>query len=648
MVKSNGMFIGLLKKFTSVFVVILVALIIPSMLVPDQSSSAVSNGGSCVKINDEKIISDHTFASSIDDSGNLYILFQNEIGDDTPQYDLFVSSSTDGGKTFSENVQVNDVDGTTNEVTHGALVAYGDGNVCVAWPDERTERHVNDIYFDKSTDGGATFGTDIRINDYYTRGIWSSPRMDVDGSGNVYVVWHEEDVIGDRIYLTKLSSGASSFSEEIWVNEDVGDYQQWLPDLSVSEDGTIYIVWQNNLDPSTIQFIKSDDGGDSFSEAVEISSSGYDPDNAMIAEHDGKLFVVWHDEHDNYDQDEIIFTRSLDDGETWEDETSIGTTKRDLLKSRPSITVDDAGNIYAAWAEFEEDESSIIIMKSENNGGSWSKISDQDIDASATDPFVVFVETDADNNLYVIWGDGYEGYWDIYVARMESDAIGNEIEKNNEDKESSTFLIIAVPTVLFIAIIFIAVAATEAGRYSLLKFIASPKYSRLKKDDVMNSDIRQRIMFQINTNPGIHFKSIQKNVSLGSGALVYHLGVLEREDYIISRREGFYKRFFSRTEPAGRISTEQYMASAAAPAVNPAAAPLPQMQPQNPGNVTDSIQDRILTVIRIYPGITQTELAPQVGLSVTGVNYHVNVMASAGVIRVQREGKATRLYLVEM
>ena len=61
--------------------------------------------------------------------------------------------------------------------------------------------------------------------------------------------------------------------------------------------------------------------------------------------------------------------------------------------------------------------------------------------------------------------------------------------------------------------------------------------------------------------------------------------------------------------------------------------------------IENDVQEHILDVIRRNPGITQKDLAQLVGLSLTGLNYHINIMANAKVINVIRDGKWTRCYI---
>jgi len=159
---------------------------------------------------------------------------------------------------------------------------------------------------------------------------------------------------------------------------------------------------------------------------------------------------------------------------------------------------------------------------------------------------------------------------------------------------------------------------TEFGKYRLLTLLLVPLYVRLKKDEVLDNYLRGKIHGYITANPGDHYNSIRDALELSNGIVAHHLHTLEREGLVQSMRDGMYRRFF------------------------PANARLP---PEDEGHF--NIQKRIVATIRQNPGISQKEIAQKVGVSSPTVNYHINVLATARMIRVEKWGRRTRCYVVE-
>jgi len=84
----------------------------------------------------------------------------------------------------------------------------------------------------------------------------------------------------------------------------------------------------------------------------------------------------------------------------------------------------------------------------------------------------------------------------------------------------------------------------ENFRYTVLSIVVFPLYSKLKKNEVLYQSNRQNIYTYLMRNPGSHYSTIKKELNLGTSTLVHHLKILEREDYIRSRKEFRWKIFY--------------------------------------------------------------------------------------------------------
>ena len=150
-----------------------------------------------VKVDDAGNATEQGFSSIAVDpvSGDVYAAFYDLRGGDR---DIYVARSGDGGQTFGANSRANDV--TTNDQEEPSVRVDGLGNVYIVWKDWRddtdpkTSPYLNDLYFARSTDGGGTFGPSVRVTDQYMSAEYSynfPPRLAVDPSGYVHVVWHD-------------------------------------------------------------------------------------------------------------------------------------------------------------------------------------------------------------------------------------------------------------------------------------------------------------------------------------------------------------------------------------------------------------------------------------------------------------------------
>jgi uncharacterized membrane protein/DNA-binding transcriptional regulator YiaG len=181
--------------------------------------------------------------------------------------------------------------------------------------------------------------------------------------------------------------------------------------------------------------------------------------------------------------------------------------------------------------------------------------------------------------------------------------------------------VIAVGSATFIlGAIGLAAGGTEGGKYWAAGLLFLPLYTKIKKDDVLDHFVRGQVYGYIKANPGEHYNSIKKALSLKNGTLIYHLKTLENGDFIKSVIDGRFKRFYPKEMKLPEPSDEIVLRM-------------------------NHIQHEILNIIRETPGISQKEIAARIGLSTPTVHYHINIMMSARAINVMRSGRETRCYV---
>ncbi|MGA1793373.1 MAG: PKD domain-containing protein [Thermoplasmatota archaeon] len=152
--------------------------------------------------------------------------------------------------------------------------------------------------------------------------------------------------------------------------------------------------------------------------------------------------------------------------------------------------------------------------------------------------------------------------------------------------------------------------STDIGRWRLFLLLI-PLFSRIRRDEVLDNFERGRIYQYILLNPGDYFSHIKEMLELNSGTLTYHLKVLEQREFIRSVTDGTHKRFY------------------------------PYGMRVEPGDHRD-IQSMILELLAFNPGMSQKEIARSLGVHVSTVNYHINMMVGAGLLRSDRSRRTQR------
>ena len=202
--------------------------------------------------------------------------------------------SLDGFGGWAKSPKINDAGGTI-----GVNPATGpDGTLYTVWEDWAAKK----IFVDKSSDGGATWGTDHTVTNYRLatgsfficippqpdRCVVPMPFSAVDNSGGLhngrlYVTYPDKDPVAAdwNVYVRFSDDGGATWSAEKKVNDDVGGYQ-FFPAISVAPNGTVAVSFydtrdDNALDHKTNRYVSfSTDGGNTWSPNEKVSSAQSD------------------------------------------------------------------------------------------------------------------------------------------------------------------------------------------------------------------------------------------------------------------------------------------------------------------------------------------------------------------------------------
>jgi hypothetical protein len=174
--------------------------------------------------------------------------------------------------------------------------------------------------FDKSLDGGLTFGSDIFVTDQPGGWAFDIPGIsrcngfpvtgcDVGNSpyqGTIYIVWSDQrnGLNNTDIFLTKSTNDGADWSSPVRVNDDSTSRHQFFPWMAIDQStGYIYIVFydrRNTMGNITEVYVaRSTDGGERFTN-FPVSESAFLPvdyvffgDYTNIAARDGMIYPMW-------------------------------------------------------------------------------------------------------------------------------------------------------------------------------------------------------------------------------------------------------------------------------------------------------------------------------------------------------------------
>lgn len=178
-----------------------------------------------------------------------------------------------------------------------------------------------------SSDGGLTWSVNQLSSSY---GVWGDPVIDVDADGNFYFFHLSNPPSGnwiDRIVCQKSTDNGMTWNDGSYtgLNGTKAQDKQWsIIDRNTND---IYMTWtqfddygsSNPNDKSNIMFSKSLDQGETWTDAVKINII----DGDCIDEDDtvegavpalgpnGEIYVAWAGPNG------LVFNKSLDQGDTW-------------------------------------------------------------------------------------------------------------------------------------------------------------------------------------------------------------------------------------------------------------------------------------------------------------------------------------------
>ncbi len=277
-------------------------------------------------------------------------------------------------------------------------------------------------------DGGETWEDDI-INDIGGFGASGDPSLAIDNDGNAYMcgIAFNRDPEDDRggIYVSKSEDGGSEWGEPNWViahfdndNPPFEDKCYLTVDNTDSDfEGNLYVSWTRFGAGSGIYFSKSENGGEAWSEPLNLTRRGSQGSVPTVGP-DGELYVIWKD----YAADRVIGRKSDDGGESFDEIFVVANT--DAIRSPlaptefrvnsfPSPAVDcsdgeNRGRVYVTWADERLGDADIMLAYSDDGADNWSdpfRINDDNAE-NGLDQFFPWLAVDPlDGHMYVVWYD---------------------------------------------------------------------------------------------------------------------------------------------------------------------------------------------------------------------------------------------------
>jgi hypothetical protein len=272
--------------------------------------------------------------------------------------EIYYKRSTNSGASFEADVRL------TNNASHSfhACVESAGSIVHVIWQDLRDGN--DEVYYKRSSDNGATWGTDVRLTNAPN---WSQfPSLSVSGL-NVHVVWDDYRNNNDEIYYKRSTDAGLTWEGDARLTNNT--LNSWNPSVS-SAGSVIYCVWQDSRDGNFEIYGKlSADGGVTWGTDTRVTNNSSAQVEPCVSVSGLNIHVAWKDSRDSGNL-EIYYNRSTDGGASWGTDMRMTATAGQTWY--PSIWA-SGDNIHLVWNDYTG-VPEIYYNYSTNGGATWGTI----------------------------------------------------------------------------------------------------------------------------------------------------------------------------------------------------------------------------------------------------------------------------------
>jgi hypothetical protein len=212
-------------------------------------------------------------------------------------YEIYYKRSTDGGVSWDADTRL------TNDPANSlqSSVSVSISVVHVVWMDQRDGDNP-EIYYKRSTDGGANWGADTKLTNNSDFSVY--PSVTVSGSV-VHVVWYDTRDGDHEIYYKRSTDGGANWGADTRLTNNPGF--SVYPSVSVS-GLIVHVAWKDQRDGNyEIYYKRSADGGISWGADTRLTNNSSVSENTSISSSGSVVHVVWRDWRDG--NEEIYYKR---------------------------------------------------------------------------------------------------------------------------------------------------------------------------------------------------------------------------------------------------------------------------------------------------------------------------------------------------
>jgi Neuraminidase (sialidase) len=351
----------------------------------------------------------YAVTASFDESGKLWLASIRD-------RHIYVSYSEDHGVTQSAPVKVNaEPENILGDGENRPKIIARKGAVYVSYAQGLTKPKTGAIRFSRSTDGGKTFSAPLTVNDDHEITAHSFDSMAVNGKGHIYVAWLDrrehlaaekkgEKYNGTAIYYAVSDDGGASFRRNLKIADHVCECCRTAMD--VDTDDYPVVIWRHIYEINIRDHVLAKLDGKMAparlsQENWNVAACPHHGPSLSIAP-DGIYHAAWFSNAP--ERRGLFYAHSTDHGKTFSGPLNFGNI--DAQPSRPYV-LSLGSRVYLVWKEFDGESTGVIGMVSTDGGKSWSAPKKLAATSDVSDWPSLIGEN---NRAYLSWNTKNEGY----------------------------------------------------------------------------------------------------------------------------------------------------------------------------------------------------------------------------------------------
>lgn len=276
--------------------------------------------------------------------------------------EIYYKRSTDGGLSWGPDIRLTNA----ADWSYSPSIVVSGSTVHVVWSDFRNSSVILEIYYKRSEDGGSTWGADTRLTE--ANSYAEFPSMAISGSV-LHVVWTDyRDQPGDYdIYYKRSTDGGLNWGPDLRLSDDPA--YSGFPSVAAS-GSVVHVLWEDQKDGNgEIYYKRSTDEGVTWGPEVRLTNNPFDSWDPCVSLNNSEVHVVWMDKRDGGAY-EIYYKRSTDGGLTWGSDTRLTNATGD--SKYPNIIVSDS-IVHVVWQDKRDVNQEIYYKESTDGGSTWEE-----------------------------------------------------------------------------------------------------------------------------------------------------------------------------------------------------------------------------------------------------------------------------------